>query len=110
MSSRKRNTPAFARALKAWAASDHDPDAVFNTGGLKHGWRRSPTYETWANLRRRAARGDISLCDRWSVFSNFIEDMGPKPDKATMHHNGNDEPYSLSSCVWRKRRTNYAER
>ena len=109
MSSRKRDTPEAVRAKLLWELSDHAPDAEFNSGGVKHGWRRSPTYETWANLRRRAARGDISLCDRWSVFSNFVEDMGPKPDKATIHHNGNDEPYSPSSCIWIGR-TNYAAR
>ena len=101
MSSPKRNTPAFARALKAWAASDHDPDAVFNPGGLKHGWRRTPTYETWANLKRRHNRGDIILCATWWEFSNFLKDMGAKPDGYSLRRIVVADVYSPVGCLWR---------
>lgn len=78
----------------------------------RHGKINSPEYGPWTAMRARChnpnskaylnygGRG-IEVCNRWDTFSNFLEDMGPRP---TMKHtierrdvNGNYEP---SNCYW----------
>lgn len=55
-----------------------------------HGMQDTPEYGTWNSMRMRClspnaksykdygGRG-ITVCNRWSLFSNFIADMGKKP-------------------------------
>ena len=78
----------------------------------KHGMRKSPEYVVWVNMKARCyndsfvgyhnygGRG-ISVCDRWrNNFSAFFEDMGRKPEWASLDRvdpNGNYEP---GNCRW----------
>ena len=77
--------------------------------------RRSSEYTSWAGMRGRCnnpkvkcypyygGRG-ITVCDRWSSFENFLEDMGSKP---TPHHTldriNSDGIYEPSNCRWATR-------
>lgn len=70
------------------------------------------TYQTWCNMRRRCGNPrnkdyaryggkGIAVCERWSVFQNFLDDLGIKP---TAEH-GIDridykKGYEPGNCRW----------
>lgn len=48
----------------------------------------------------------VRVCDRWQSFTNFYEDMGPRPSpKHTIEREDNDKGYEPDNCVWATMKT-----
>lgn len=78
---------------------------------FKHGDSNSRTYRSWVSMRRRCsakkdtsfhrygARG-ISVCERWSEYSNFLSDMGERPEGTSLDRIDGSKGYSKDNCRW----------
>lgn len=88
-----------------------------NLGGasVRHGHaqtkKKTKIYYVWLSMRKRChtpsckdyvnygGRG-ITICARWNVFENFLEDMGEKPVGMSLDRINNDGNYEPGNCRW----------
>lgn len=49
----------------------------------------------------------ITVCKRWLVFENFLEDMGERPEGKTLDRKDNDKGYTKSNCRWATKEEQY---
>lgn len=82
----------------------------------KHNLTKSPTYYSWEAMNTRCNKRNhkeytnyggagIKVCDRWNsslegTFSNFLEDMGVRPDNTTLNRRHGSKIYSKDTCEW----------
>jgi len=52
-----------------------------------------------ADFRNYGQRG-ITVCDRWLVFENFLEDMGTAPAGTSLDRKDNTKGYYKRNCRW----------
>lgn len=68
-------------------------------------------YYSWRGMMARCYQGShqkyhryggrgISVCERWHTYSNFLEDMGSRPEGMTLNRVDNDGDYEPSNCEW----------
>lgn len=89
----------------------HNPRFVHGHNGRSG---KSPTYNSWDMMRQRCnnpkytdyanygGRG-IKVCERWSVFKNFLEDMGQRPIGLSLDRKDTNGDYSPGNCKWSSR-------
>lgn len=85
--------------------------AANTTHGHASGPSKSPTYQTWMGMLQRCkvpqnanfadygGRG-ITVCDRWTSFESFLEDMGERPTGTSIERRDNAGHYEPSNCYW----------
>ena len=71
----------------------------------------TPTYISWKMMKQRCfnwcredfrdyGARDIVPCERWEDFSNFLEDMGERPEGTTLGRLDHDKGYFKENCAW----------
>ena len=81
-------------------------------GCLRHGYKGTPTYESWRGMKKRCldknnasypkygGRG-IKVCERWmNSFENFLEDMKERPKGKSLDRKDVNGDYTPENCKW----------
>jgi hypothetical protein len=79
---------------------------------VKHGLaKKHPLYGRWVGMRQRCndknhiayqryGGAGITVCDEWSNFQQFIDDMGEYQQGQSIERRDNTKGYSKENCYW----------
>lgn len=79
---------------------------------IKHNKCKTPEYTAWGGMKARISINNksgkknyvdrnITCCDRWKRFENFLEDMGQRPSpEHSIDRINNDGNYCKENCRW----------
>jgi hypothetical protein len=85
---------------------------TFRSITTTHGMSKTPLYKSWSSMIRRCkktsgkdasryANRGIRVCERWKIFENFLDDMGPTWKRGySIERKNNDGNYEPSNCRW----------
>lgn len=71
--------------------------------------KKTRTYQSWCNMRNRCLNPrssqyrwykHITICERWSSYQAFYEDMGERPEGKTLDRKESSKGYFKESCKW----------
>jgi hypothetical protein len=77
----------------------------------KHGMHDYSVYKIWTGIKQRCLNPDsqnywrygakgLGICDRWLTFENFLSDMGPRPNGASVDRIDGKKGYCPENCRW----------
>lgn len=87
----------------------------------RHGLSNSGAYSSWRNMKARCNNSNnpkfkhyggrgVTVCERWSSFQTFYEDMGERPPGFSIDRIDNDLGYEPGNCQWVDMDSNRAKR
>lgn len=102
-----RSCGCSSGAMRAESSTKH--------GHAKREIGHSPTYSSWVNMIDRGLRHQnpnsqrykergITVYEKWHDFSEFLADMGERPEGHSIGRIDNDLGYYPANCRWESRR------
>ena len=87
----------IARCLRHGHARDFKETRIYRVWSSMLGRCRNKNHPNW---HRYGGKG-ITVCERWFVFENFLEDMGERPDGLSIdRYPNNAGNYEPGNCRW----------
>lgn len=77
-------------------------------GNYRHGMYGTPTYKSWSEMKDRCRHPNhstghyenVTYCERWEKFENFLEDMGERPKGTSLDRINTFGNYEPENCRW----------